>query len=109
MGTTLAQEIIRKASIVFNVTEIQIIEGRTERCTTLRYMIWYYLHCERNETVLSVSRQFHSAPRTVHYGISKIREGIQHQKFYQTIYESFINDVVTPIIQKLHGVTTSNV
>lgn len=76
-----------------DVREIDIYVSKTEKCTTARYIIWYYLHYNKRKSIAQIAHQFHYAVRTVCYGISKIRDGILHQKYYKEQYDQFINKI----------------
>lgn len=77
-----------------DVREIDIYVSKTEKCTTARYIIWYYLHYYKKKSIAQIAHQFHYAVRTVCYGISKIRDGILYQKYYQEQYDKFMNEIV---------------
>lgn len=87
-------DIISLTARFLNVSLFELYESRTEKCTTARYMIWYYSHNENKRTILELSRKFHRPVRTIFHGINKIKTGLENQKYYRDLYQSFKEEVV---------------
>lgn len=82
------------AAKVLEVGEEEIRMSRAEKFTTIRYIIWHYMHYKMGKSISELSHLFHYSPRTVFYGINKIKNGMLTQKYYRDKYDDFIRDIV---------------
>ena len=63
------------------------------RYSTARHFIWYLAHYHIPVVVNELSLIFNRKPNAIKKGIAKIKFGVEHERYYQNIY----NDIITKI------------
>ena len=68
-------------------------QGDYLRYSTARHFIWYLAHYQIPVVVNELSLVFKRKPNAIKKGIAKIKFGIEHERYYQNIY----NDIITKL------------
>lgn len=63
---------------------------RFDEVVVARHILWYVLHVDMKMSVGKISKEFFRSKRQVFSAISKVKSGINKQKFYKELYEGFI-------------------
>lgn len=86
-------EIVSFAAKYFSVKVTDLYSNvRKSECITAKHLAWYILHYEYGVNTSLLAKEFYRTRRDVFLGISKIKNGIQKQKFYKDLYERFIEE-----------------
>ena len=57
------------------------------------HFLWFILHTEKGYSVNRLAREYDKIPRTVYYGIAKIKIGIATQEYYKKIYSELMEKI----------------
>ena len=66
------------------------------RYSTARHFIWYLAHYHIPVVINDLSLVFKRKPNTIKKGIAKIKFGIEHERYYQNIYNDIIDKIKIP-------------
>ena len=66
------------------------------RYSTARHFIWYLAHYIIPVVVNDLSLVFKRKPSAIKKGIAKIKFGIEHERYYQNIYNELIDKIKIP-------------
>ena len=64
--------------------------------STARHLIWYLAHYHIPVVINELSLVFKRKPNTIKKGIAKIKFGIEHERYYQNIYNELIDKIKIP-------------
>ena len=71
-------------------------QGDYLRYSTARHFIWYLAHYHIPVVVNELSLIFKRKPNAIKKGISKIKFGIGHERYYHKIYNELIEKLKIP-------------
>lgn len=71
-------------------------QGDYLRYSTARHFIWYLAHYRIQVVVNELSLVFKRTPNTIKKGIAKIKFGIEHERYYQNIYQEITGELKIP-------------
>ena len=71
-------------------------QGDYLRYSTARHFIWYLAHYHIPVVVNELSLIFKRKPNAIKKGIAKIKFGIEHERYYQNIYNDLIEKLKIP-------------
>lgn len=71
-------------------------QGDYLRYSTARHFIWYMAHYHIPVVINELSLVFKRQPNAIKKGIAKIKFGIEHERYYQNIYNDLIEKVNFP-------------
>ena len=71
-------------------------QGDYLRYSTARHFIWYLAHYRIPVVVNELSLVFKRKPNAIKKGIAKIKFGIEHERYYQNIYNDLVEKVKIP-------------
>ena len=66
------------------------------RYSTARHLIWYLAHYQIPVVINELSLVFKRKPNAIKKGIAKIKFGIEHERYYQSIYNDLIEKLEIP-------------
>ena len=66
------------------------------RYSTARHFIWYLAHYQIPVVINELSLVFKRKPNAIKKGIAKIKFGIEHERYYQNIYNDIIDKIKIP-------------
>ena len=65
-------------------------QGDYLRYSTARHFIWYLAHYQIPVVINELSLVFKRKPNAIKKGIAKIKFGVEHERYYQNIYNDLI-------------------
>ena len=71
-------------------------QGDYVRYSTARHFIWYLAHYHIPVVINDLSLVFKRKPNTIKKGIAKIKFGVEHDRYYQNIYNELIDKIKIP-------------
>ena len=71
-------------------------QGDYLRYSTARHFIWYLAHYHIPVVINDLSLVFNRKPNTIKKGIAKIKFGIGHERYYQSIYNDLVEKLKIP-------------
>ena len=71
-------------------------QGDYLRYSTARHFIWYMAYYHIPVVINELSLVFKRQPNAIKKGIAKIKFGIEHERYYQNIYNDLIEKVNFP-------------
>ena len=71
-------------------------QGDYLRYSTARHFIWYLAHYQIPVVVNELSLVFKRKPNAIKKGIAKIKFGVEHERYYQNIYNDIIAKIKIP-------------
>lgn len=71
--------------------DFPLLSSRSKEGTYIvaKHIVWYFLHYEYNISTSSLAKHFNRSRRNIFLGISKIKNGIDKQRFYKDVYMKF--------------------
>lgn len=66
------------------------------RYSTARHFIWYLAHYQIPVVINDLSLLFKRKPNAIKKGIAKIKFGVEHERYYQNIYNDIIDKIKIP-------------
>lgn len=77
----------------FHIDENQMYGySRKENIVMARHLAWYILHVDHKISTAILSKEFFRSKRVIFFGVNKIRNGIENQKYYRSIYNDFMEE-----------------
>ena len=71
-------------------------QGDYLRYSTARHFIWYLAHYMIPVVINELSLVFKRKPNAIKKGIAKIKFGIEHERYYQSIYNDLTEKLKIP-------------
>ena len=71
-------------------------QGDYLRYSTARHFIWYLAHYMIPVVINELSLVFKRKPNAIKKGIAKIKFGIEHERYYQSIYDDLTEKLKIP-------------
>ena len=71
-------------------------QGAYLRYSTARRVMWYLAHYQIPVVINGLSLVFKRKPNAIKKGIAKIKFGIEHERYYQNIYNDIIDKIKIP-------------
>lgn len=71
-------------------------QGDYLRYSTARHFIWYLAHYQIPVVINELSLVFKRNPNAIKKGIAKIKFGVEHERYYQNIYNDLIAKLKIP-------------
>ena len=71
-------------------------QGDYLRYSTARHFIWYLAHYQIPVVINELSLVFKRKPNAIKKGVAKIKFGIEHERYYQNIYDDLIDKIKIP-------------
>ena len=71
-------------------------QGDYLRYSTARHFIWYLAHYQIPVVINELSLLFKRNPNAIKKGIAKIKFGVEHERYYQYIYNDTIVKIKFP-------------
>ena len=71
-------------------------QGDYLRYSTARHFIWYIAHYRIPVVINDLSLVFKRKPNAIKKGIANMKFGIEHERYYQNIYNEIITKIKIP-------------
>lgn len=85
--------IVKFSCEYFGIKEGKIYSHNTsDDCSICRYILWYYLHYEKNMTTKEIANEFFRTKVTVFKGIARIKNCMKMQRYYRDLYKNFVTE-----------------
>lgn len=94
MGNDVIDKASKSTAKYFGFEEIKLYSAtKSGNVILAKHLLWHYLHYECGISVGKLSKSFYRSKRNVYFAVSKIKEGLKKQKYYQRIYEEYKNEM----------------
>lgn len=94
MDNNVIDDVCKSTAKYFGFDESKLYSAtKSGNVILAKHLLWHYLHYECGISVGKLSKSFYRSKRNVYFAVSKIKEGLKKQKYYQRIYESYKNEM----------------
>lgn len=87
------EEIVKFASKYFGIKESRLLSHDTsDDCSICRYIVWHYLHYEKEFSTRTICEYFGRTKDAVFKGLAKIKSSMNMQMHYRNMYGMFVQE-----------------
>lgn len=92
------EEIVKFASEYFGIKESRLLSHDTsDDCSICRYIVWHYLHYEKELSTRTICEYFGRTKDTVFKGLAKIKNCMRLQTYYRNMYSMFVQEYIASL------------